>query len=72
MLIVVTLFLEVLGSLHDGQDPADGAEDDDDEDDEADVADDDIDMLWVTRPSVGVMHALFRHLYFSSCQSILV
>ena len=34
------------------------------------MVDDDIDMLWVTRPSVGVMHALFRHLYFSLCQSI--
>ena len=39
--------------------------DDDVEDDDADDAkeeDDDIDMVWVTRPSVGVMHALFRRL----------
>ena len=62
----------MLGPLHDGHDPVYGAENDDNEDDEADVADDEIDMLWVTRPSVGVMHALFRHLYFSLCQSILV
>ena len=51
------------GDADDGDDDYDGHDDDD--------ADDDIDMLWVTRPgSVGVMHALFRHISHICCNVV--